>query len=489
MNQMTKTLVMLGALAVIAGGIGLYAWKGVYEKDEKAAQKKAFDERLFSTERLGGRDAGAAEVDFHRVVVKAKGETTVLEHVKGQPWRITEPVSAKVDPLVVDGLVSQLQTARFKMALEGEATDAELKTYGLDAPSFSVEAEATVDGALRKTRLEGGIENPFDGTIYMRKDGSRTVQMAEGGVRWSLAKTTFDLRSKEIFGLDEPKVTRVSLKSKSNDWELERGDDKLWRMLRPEATLADTVTVASMLGGIRGERALGFVDDASDARLKAMGFDEPMLAATFTLPDGVVKVRITRSGVDGGESAYYALREDADGRVIARIEPSARAAFDRNALELRDRSLIPFAKQMVTKIVIVVPGAPEVIVERDSADAGLESWRVSAPKSGQAKGYKVATTLWTLAAIKAGSLVVEKPDQKVLETYSLDAKHARTVKLFSGSTELATLVLGKELIGKAGSSYAMGARRAIVEIDSSRFNELPWTVDELLAATNSDGGP
>ena len=54
---------------------------------------------------------------------------------------------------------------------------------------------------------------------------------------------------------------------------------------------------------------------------------------------------------------------------------------------------------------------------------------------------------------------------------------------------LATLLLGKELIGKAGSSYAMGARQAIVEIDSSRFNELPWTVDELLAATSSDGGP
>ncbi len=488
MNQMTKTLVMLGVLAAIAGGIGLYAWKGVYEKDEKAAQKKAFEERLFSTERQGGRDAGAADVDFHRIVVKAKGETTVLEHVKGEPWRITEPVSAKVDPLVIDGLVSQLQSARFKMALEGEATDAELKTYGLDAPSFSVEAEATVDGALRKTRLEGGIENPFDGSIYMRKDGSRTVQMAEGGVRWSLAKTTFDLRSKEIFGLDEPKVTRVALKSKSNDWELERGDDKLWHLLRPEATLADSVTVASMLGGIRGERALAFVNDTSDSQLKAMGFDEPLMTATFTLPTGVVKVRMTRSAFDGGEGVYYALREDAEGRIVARIEPSARAAFDRNAIELRDRSLIPFAKQLVTKIVIAAPGVPEVIVERDSADAGLESWRVTAPKSGPAKAYKVATMLWTLAAIKAGSLVVEKPDQKVLETYSLDVKHARTVKLFTGTTELATLVLGKELIGKAGSSYAMGARQAIVEIDSSRFNELPWSADDLLAVTNSDGG-
>lgn len=488
MNQMQKTLVTLGGLLAIAGGVALFAWKGVYEKDEKAAQKKALEERLFATDTPDRRDAGAARIEFSRLTVTTKDETTVLERAPGQPWMITAPVRSKVDALVVDGLVSQLQTARFKTTLDGEATDAELKTYGLDQPGFTVEAEAEVDGAKRTTKLEGGIENPFDGTFYMRKNGTRTVHMAEGGVRWSLAKTTFDLRDKEVFAIDERALEKFALKSKVNDWELVRGDDKLWRLTRPEATLADTVTVNSVLGGIRGERATAFPGEPTDARLASLGFDAPLATATLTLPTGLVTFKLAVPGPDAGES-IYALREDADGKVLAQVSPSARAAFDRNALELRDRSLIPFAKQVVTKIVIAVPGAPEVIVERDSVDAGLESWRVSAPKSGLAKGYKVATMLWTLSAIKAGSLVVEKPDQKVLETYSLDAKHARTVKLFTGSTELATLVLGKELIGKAGSSYAMGARRAIVEIDSSRFNELPWTVDELLAATNSDGGP
>ena len=58
MNQMQKTLVMLGGLLVIAGGVALFAWKGVYEKDEKAAQKKAAEERLFATDQPeeGGRD-------------------------------------------------------------------------------------------------------------------------------------------------------------------------------------------------------------------------------------------------------------------------------------------------------------------------------------------------------------------------------------------------------------------------------------------------
>lgn len=487
MNQMQKTLVMLGGLLVIAGGVALFAWKGVYEKDEKAAQKKSADERLFATDTPERRDAGAAQVEFRRVVVTTKGETTVLERAPGEPWKITAPVHSKVDPLVVDGLLSHLQTARFKTTLDGEATDAELKTYGLDQPGFTVEADAEVDGVERTTKLEGGIENPFDGTFYMRKNGSRTVHMAEGGVRWSLAKTTFDLRDKEVFAIDDAKLEKFALKSKVNDWEIVRGDDKLWRLTRPETTLADTVTVNSVLGGIRGERATAFPGEPTDERLASLGFATPLASATLTLSTGPVTFKLAVPNADAGD-LLYGLREDANGKVLAQVSLSARTAFDRNALELRDKSLIPFAKQTVTKIVIGAPDVPEVVVERDAPDASLESWRVTAPKSGQAKAYKVATLLWTLSAIKAGSLVVEKPDQKVLETYSLDAKHARTVKLFSGTTELATLVLGKELIGKAGSSYAVGARKAIVEIDSSRFNELPWAVDDLLDVPTTDAG-
>lgn len=490
MNQMQKTLVSLIGLLLVAGGVALFAYKGVYEKDEKTAQKKSEDERLFATgAEARNKDAGAASVEFVKLTVTANGETTVLERAPGQRWRITSPVKAKVDPLVVDGVVSQLQTARFKTTLEGEATDAELKTYGLDTPSFSVEAEALVDGVARTVALTGGIENPFDGTIYMRKDGSRTVHMAEGGVRWSVAKTTFDLREKDLFAIDEPKLERFSLKSRSNDWELVRGDDKLWRLTRPEATLADTVTVQAVLGSIRGERATAFPGEPTEERLKALGFDAPLTSATFVLSTGETKVKLAMPAGDAG-SVLYALREDADGRVLAQVNLTARTAFDRNAIELRDKSLIPFARQLVTKIVVNTPGSAELVVERESPDASVEAWQVTAPKRGKAKAYRVATTLWTLSAIKAGSVIIDKPDAKMIETYGLDAKQARTIRLFGpAGAELAMLTLGKELIGKAGSSYALGARKAIVEIDSSRFNELPWSVDDLLDVPSTDAGP
>jgi hypothetical protein len=490
MNQMQKTLVTLGGLLLVAAGVGLFAYKGVVQEDERAAKKKAMAERLFANDDTERKpDAGEAKIDFRKVTVTAKGETTVLE--KASPdaqWRITSPIDSKVDALVLDGVLSQLQSARFKTTLEGDATDAELKTYGLDVPSFSVEADAEINGRPHHVRLEGGIENPFDGTIYMRRDGSRTVHMAEGGVRWSIAKTTFDLRDKELFAIDEPKIKRIAVKSAYNDWELVRGEDKVWKLTRPEQGLADTTTVNAVIGGFRGERVNDFPGEPTPDRLKALGFDKPAITATYGLDDGDVTFTLAAPSADAGD-VLYALREDREGKRLGRVNASARNAIDRNVVELRDRSLIPFSKQAVTKIVVTAPGAPELVVERDPGATSVESWKVTSPKSGPAKAYKVATALWTLAATKQGTTVVDAPDPKVLETYGLDAKSAKSIRLFDGKgATLATLLLGKALVGKQGSSYALGARKAIVEIDSSRFNELPWTADDLLDVPAADSG-
>ncbi len=374
MNQMQKTLASLGALLAVAGGLAFFAYTSIYRRDEDASKKKAIEQRLMATDD-GKRapDGGAAKIDFTKLTVNAKSQTTVLEKKEGERWRIVSPVSAKTDPLVLDALLSQLQASRFKTTLEGEATDAELKTYGLDAPSFSVEAEAVVDGRPLRVKLEGGIENPFDGTVYMRRDGTRTVHMAEGGVRWSFAKTTFDLRDKEIFALEEVKLKRVTLKSKANDWELERGEDKLWHLVRPQPMLADPTQVASLIGSLRGERATDFPGEVTDARLASLGFNDPRLKATFVTEAETVTFTLAVPSPDAGDVTYV-LREDATGRTLAQVSANARN-IDRNATELRDRSLLPFAKQLVTKITFAAPDKPLLVVERDPGASSVESCR------------------------------------------------------------------------------------------------------------------
>jgi hypothetical protein len=477
MTQIQKTLASLVVLLVVAGGLGLYAYKGIHEGDQKKAAQKDIDERLFAPDRADRSIDGGARADFLKLVVVAQGERTVLERTPGAEWRITAPITARPDPLVVDGLVSQLQTARFKTTLEGEATDADLEKYGLAKPVFSVEAEAVLDGETRRTLLEGGVENPFDGSIFMRRDGSRKVQVAEGGVRWSLAKTTFDLRDKALFSFDDQGLKTLTLKSEANDWSAERRDDKLWHFTRPEETLGDTNSFASMLGALRGERATTFLADTSPKALEALGFSKPIARLVV---DGDKRVTFTLASPlsDAGE-VFYGLREDADGKLLAQVATTARTAMDRNLMELRDKSVIPFAKQLVTRLVLKGREGT-VSVEREPGSQSVEAWKVTAPKPGPAKAYKVATALWMLSAVKAGEVISEKPDASSFERFGLDEKNARVITLFGEKGVLAELKVGRAVDGKQGFSYAMGTRKVIVEIDASRFNDLPWTADELL---------
>ena len=243
MSQASKTLALLGALVGVAGGLGLYAYYGVARTDRVEQVRKEWSEHLFL---LGAPeqspDGGPAPAPlFSSLTVKAKGETTVLERANGA-WRLTAPVKAAADKVAVDALVSQLQSAKVKEQVEEHPDPAALEKYGLKEPRFGVHAyaylpDAKGGGAEDPTRrrelgLEGGIENPFDGSVYVRREGEKPVYSAEGGLRYALEKNTYDLREKELLTLEEPKLQRLEVKGK---YALERDPQRAWRLTQPMA--------------------------------------------------------------------------------------------------------------------------------------------------------------------------------------------------------------------------------------------------------------
>jgi hypothetical protein len=148
-TQLEKNLTALGALVLVSGALGLYAYFGVMKTEEREAERKETSEKLFAAQSPGEKlpDGGtpAAPV-FTSIVVKAKGEVTTLEK-KGEEWWITAPLTAKTDKSAVDQLVSQLQSARVKATVEENPTDADLAKYGLDQPRFTVTAYAYLPDA------------------------------------------------------------------------------------------------------------------------------------------------------------------------------------------------------------------------------------------------------------------------------------------------------------------------------------------------------
>ena len=477
MTQTHRTLALLSGVTAVAIGLGFYAWVGVEQKDEHQARAKDVNERLFSPTKLDetNRDGGFPKAEFVKVTVTSGAETTTLTRVVGEDWRVIAPLETGADKIAIDQVVSQLQQAKFKQVIDATPDDAALVRYGLKPPMFVVTAEAEVGDAREKRalRLEGGIENTFDGTVYLRREGSPQVWSAEGGVRWSLQKTTYDLREKTVFGVDEAKCTSFEVKTKLNSYFIDRGPDKLWRLVKPLESRADQATLSGMFGALKQERAISFPADTPEAR---KNFDDPIVDSTFTL-EGGKHVRLR--GAKVGEKIWVLREEGAQG-VIAEITAQALGPLDRNPKDLKDRLVLTFRKEQLTKIVFHQSDGGEQIVERSrGVDGGPgDSWRVTAPTAGPAKTFKVAAVVWTLGALKGSLFGDENP--KDWTKFGIDAQ-SKSVALYGlDGKELTRLVIGKDVPGKPSTAYLRGTRNQVVEGDTTRLAELPGTADDLL---------
>lgn len=477
MSQTTKTVLGLVALVLVAGAVGLYAYQGVYRADLRAEAKNDQATRLLPAPPplVGEADGGSRVTEFTSLRITFEGQTTVLERTEGS-WLITSPLKAKADRLAVDAITSLLQQSRFKSTIDEAPSADTLKTYGLDHPTFSVEAEATVDGQSKSLSLEAGIENTFDGSIFMRRNHEPAVYAAEGGVRYSMAKNTFDLREKQVLAVDEAKLTSLAIKTKNNDWQIDRVDGQ-WAFVRPFHELADPVQISSLVGSLANERAQKFPSDS-----EGFHFDKPLIDARLTFKSGATThLRFVQRAAD---QPVQVLREDSDGlTTLAELKPSA-LQLDRNPVDLKDKAVIRFKKELATKIVLE-SNVGQVVLSKDSAAASVDGWKLTSPRAAKVKVFKVTALLWNLSSFKASAWGVEKP--KDWAKFGL-AAGARSIAVFGeNNVELARLSIGSEVPGKPNTFYIRGTKDQVAESDGSRFPEFPWVATDLI--DEPDAGP
>jgi len=506
MTAAQKNLAALGVLVVLAAGLGLYAYFGVRKPEEKEAQRKESAEKLFSAESpasKASKDAGPpAEAVFTAINVRAKGETTTLEK-RGERWWVTSPVFVPAEKWAVDQLVSQIRSTRFKSTVEENPSDADLAKYGFTNPTFTVNAYYSLPGkpetqpdagspyqGREKITFYGGIDNPFDGSVYLRREGDKAVYLVDGAIRYSIDKSTFDLRDKEVLALDEDALKRVEVTAAKGKYVLERDDKKNWQIATPRQMPADTATVNTMLSAVRNARAIAYLTDSPEERQR-LGFRTPTAQAVFTLAGGQpIRWTFSKISADGGEKAYV-LREQGAESTLAEI-PAApiQDLLSKDPNELRDKSVLAFTQEQVSKVSFAGGGsAPELVVEREKSDGGAsEGWRMVAPQQGPAKKWKLSSLLFSLGSLKAATLGEENP--KDWGKYGI-SEASRRVSLFGADGKsLAKLVIGKAVPGKSNMVYVRGQPSWVGEIDSSKISELPARPEDLLEPppTSLDAG-
>ncbi len=488
MNARQKNLVTLLAATLVAGGLGLYTYFGVMKPEVQEAQRQEADHKLFVIQAPSesGQDGGDAPAPvFTHLTVEMPGSKTVMELKEGR-WHVTSPVSALADKNEVDALTRELASAKFTRSLDKNPTDADLERYGLKPPVVTVTARAYVPDAQgggaedpsrqRTLTFHTGVENRFDGSVYVRREGDPAVYAAQGALRFAVQKRTNDWRDHEAFPVNEPSLLRIEVKARKNTFTLERtSTDKPWQLTRPVAVRADGERVASMVSTLKGYRALTFPEQEQEAKARA-ALEKPVVEALF-IPNMGEPMRVRLAEVEqSGMKQIVALSEWGRQSLLALVDSNTVNVLDLATPELKDKKALAFTVDDVHRIVIHPASGGDTLELARTHDT--QKWEVLAPMPGKAREFKVASLLGSLEKLKASALGEARP--KSWSRYGI-SDASRGVSLRDAQDkELARLWIGNPVKGNANRLWARGSAEEVLELEKSALDALPLQLEDLM---------
>jgi hypothetical protein len=441
-------------LAVLLIALGAFYY--VYEVRLGPEREKA--------EGRKGRVFTAEPADVDEVELKRTDSTVKLKR-EGDGWQIQAPVSARGDRGPIDETVTSIVTAR--MDREIEANPKSLGDYGLDRPA----AEATLklkDG--KQIGLVLGAKSPTGVWVYAREAGKPAVFVIGDSVLRDATRPVGDFRDKTVLAFEQKDVTGIALDLRDEKIALEQVDGR-WKLTRPRALPADADTVRSLLEKLGAARVKEFAADAPKS-LEPFGLDKPV---RLDIQTGRDKDRATKTlligRADPAKKGVFAMRPGES--TVMLIPDETWTAVPKNVAVLRDKTLVAFDRDKVTRLDIESPKGT-VTLAKDG-----ERWKITAPQGLTADQVEAGAVLFKLRDLRAQAFLTD--DATGIPRY-LAKPTVRVTITEQGAPAPRTVLLAPSPEKRAGapSAYAaMAGQGPVVLVDGKTLDELGRSADDL----------
>ena len=295
-----------------------------------------------------------------RVELQRHGVKTVLVKVPPNPndpldtggWRVEAPYRAKADREVVDSLLSALEWAEARRSL-GDASAAELKQFGLEAPRYRV---SFVAGRDSSGFAIGGPDADGGGAYLKRSEGS-AVFVVSKEVLESLDHEPVDFHDKNLHeGLTALTLERLTLQAGSEERRVQRRAGFFW-LEKPWPALASSPELSSLMDALDGMRASRYV---ADTVKESYGLGAPRLRVeveSLVYKDGekgqkskphkeLLALRIGAACAGHAHESYLQLGE---GSVYC-VADAEWKKLDKRAEELREPRVLPLDDSAITAV-------------------------------------------------------------------------------------------------------------------------------------------
>lgn len=249
-------------LLVVVLGLGSYIW--FYDREQPSSEERAELEKKALPLKKDEVTAVAIQSDAGTVRLeratlpapKKEKDAEEGDELTAPPveWRLVEPLKARADTALVDGLIdaiSSLDTIR-------KLDDVNPKEVGLDRPRATVRVK-TGDG---EKVLKIGAEIPTSGTTIAALEGSPGALVVSDSILTDIRRQPGEWRDRQIYRGDRDHVQRVTLVSGGQRVVLAKQGDT-FRVESPFQDRVDRDRMDDLFAELSGLTAERFLDGAA----------------------------------------------------------------------------------------------------------------------------------------------------------------------------------------------------------------------------------
>jgi hypothetical protein len=445
MRGLRSTIVLL----VVLAGLGAY----IYFVASKTDNASTTQNRLFPS---------VASDNIEELTVKNDaGETTTVKKADGK-WEMTAPFQTRASDMDSSGIANAL--AGLDTTRVVEENPADVKEYGLDAPSVEVTFKS--NGGKPSGKLLIGKKTATGGSLYARKDGETRVVLIGEYNEATFNKSTFDLRDKAIVTFDRSKVDGVDVALDKSGFELAKKESE-WTMVKPIAARADASAADGLVTSVESLQMKSIVGpSATPEEMKRYGLDKP--SAVVTLHSGSSRTAVAVGGAAGEDTVYA---KDVSRQDVFTIQKAAADDLKKTADDYRRKEMFDMRAFTATHLEITRNGKTTAWDKvKGTGENAADIWKQVSPAPGEPDKEKFQAFVAALADIRAMSFVDSKART------GLDAPAATVVVKFDEGKKEDRVTLAKS----GSDAYASRPDDpGAAKVDPTKLDEALKSIDEF----------
>jgi len=272
--------------------------------------------------------------------------------------------------------------------------------------------------------------------------------------------------AQRVFVADEKEVEQISIRRKTESILVKR-DGGEWRLAEPVRAKTNGTEISSLLNAILNAKQERGIDDQPKS-LAEYGLEQPTIVLTVALQGGKKLPELLLGDKNPNGFSVYAKRGDQP--AVFLVADSLRRRLDRNADDLRDKTLLPLDLDKVTQLKLTRKSQTITLTSGDA-----QSWEMTQPTRTKADGPLVRDLLWKIKDARAKEFLAGPEDTK--RRYGLD--HPDLVVELTEDNVSKRLLLKAPRDARAGLYALAEPGEGVVSTDARLLTDLARSPDDL----------